>query len=322
MGKKMKLRKIYDNAVQTAILNDPRGETAVNKELKELNKQYKELKPKDKKYFDNESLTNPYADSRILHGSENKDIRKVMVGIDIEGDEILLADRLNEKGTGIDLIIAHHPKGKGITGLSDVMYMQTEILHTLGIPINVAESILAKRISTVEKNLMPMNHNRFVDIAKQLNIPLMCLHSPADNMVATYLQKIFDKEKPYKLSDITDRLLEEPEYQYAKHLGAGPKVVVGSEKRKAGKIFVDMTGGTNGSKEMFQFFAANNISTVVGMHFTEEHRNEADKNHVNIVIAGHIASDNLGLNLLFDAILPNKLEITECSGYKRYLRVK
>ena len=317
----MKLKDIYKKAIQTAILNDPRGKTIVSDELAEFNKRYDDLKNKDKKYFDMDSLTNPYADSRILYGDKNKEIKKIMVGIDIEGDEILLADRLNEKGKGIDLIIAHHPKGRGITGLSDVMCMQTEVLNSIGVPINVAESILAKRIDSVEKNLMPLNHNRFVDIAKLLDMSLICLHTPADNMVVAYLQKIFDKEKPYKLSDIVDRLLKEPEYQYAKHLGAGPKVVVGSEKRKAGKVFVDMTGGTNGAKEMFQYFATANISTVVGMHFTEEHRIEAEKNHVNIVIAGHIASDNLGLNLLFDAILPKKLELVECSGYKRYSRM-
>ena len=318
----MKLHKIYKEAVRIAVLNDPRGKRIVDRDLKERNKQFDDLKPEGKKYFDCESLTNPYADSRILYGDQNKKIKKVLVGIDIEGDEILLADRLNLKGKGIDLIIGHHPKGKGITGLSDVMLMQTEILNKFGIPINVAEGLLEKRISTVDKNLMPMNHNRFVDIARLVDMPLMCLHTPADNMVTSYLQKIFNKEKPYKLSDIIDRLLKEPEYQFAKHLGAGPKVVVGSEKRKAGKVFVDMTGGTNGAKEMFQFFAANKISTVIGMHFTEEHRKEAEINHVNIVIAGHIASDNVGLNLLFDAILPKELEIIECSGYKRYSRLK
>ena len=39
------------------------------------------------------------------------------------------------------------------------------------------------------------------------------------------------------------------------------------------------------------------VGTVVCMHLSEEHIKEAEKNHVNAVIAGHIASDNLGINL-------------------------
>ena len=34
------------------------------------------------------------------------------------------------------------------------------------------------------------------------------------------------------------------------------------------------------------------------MHISEEHRKEAEKSHLNVVVAGHISSDNLGLNLL------------------------
>ena len=318
----MKLREIYGKAVAVGIENDPRGGKIVKQELKENKKAFDKLQKKDLKYFDRDTLRNPYSDSRILFGNPAKKIKKVMVGIDIEGDELLLADRLNEKGAEIDLVIGHHPKGRGIVGLSNVMKMQAEILHSFGVPINVAESILDKRISTVAKNIMPLNHNRFADMAKILDIPLICLHTPADNMVTTYLQNKFNRQNPYKLSDIIDILLEEPEYRYSKKLGAGPKVIVGNERRKAGKVYVDMTGGTNGAKEMFQFFAASNISTVVGMHFTEEHRNEAEANHINIVIAGHIASDNLGMNLLFDSTLSKDIKIVECSGFKRYTRRK
>jgi putative NIF3 family GTP cyclohydrolase 1 type 2 len=57
------------------------------------------------------------------------------------------------------------------------------------------------------------------------------------------------------------------------------------------------------------------------MHLSEDHRKEAEKNHVNVVIAGHIASDNLGLNLLFDHITESgELIILECSGFRRVIR--
>jgi hypothetical protein len=54
---------------------------------------------------------------------------------------------------------------------------------------------------------------------------------------------------------------------------------------------------------------------------SEEHRKEAEKCHLNVVIAGHIASDNLGINLLLDKVLSGqKINIIECSGFRRVAR--
>jgi len=148
----------------------------------------------------------------------------------------------------------------------------------------------------------------------------MCCHTPADNCVATYLQKLFDKEKPVYLQDIIDLLLEIPEYDYAAKVGIGPTILNGSKDRKAGKIFVDMTGGTEGSTEVFEKLAIAGVSTVVAMHLSEEHFKNAQKYHINIVIAGHIPSDTLGLNLMLDAVEKKfgKLEIINVSGFQRF----
>jgi len=91
---------------------------------------------------------------------------------------------------------------------------------------------------------------------------------------------------------------------------------VGDENRRAGKVFVDMTGGTEGSVKIYEKLADAGVGTVVGMHISEEH-------HVNVVIAGHIASDALGLNLIFDELCRiDKLDIIECSGFVRIDRTK
>jgi hypothetical protein len=146
-------------------------------------------------------------------------------------------------------------------------------------------------------------------------------HTPADNMVATYLQKAFDKEKPYTLDDITDLLLEMPEYREAARHGAGPKIILGSKRRKTGKVFVDMTGGTEGSKQIFESIAQSGINTLVGMHFSEDHRKEAEKHHLNVVVAGHISSDNVGMNLLLDEVSKGaSLKVIDCSGFVRAKR--
>ncbi|MBS1115099.1 MAG: hypothetical protein H6Q94_828 [Nitrospirae bacterium] len=317
----MKIREIYQKAVDVGMSNDPRGRDAVLKDLQRIEKEYGDLKPGEKEFFDQESLINPYADSRILSGSGEEDVKTILLGIDIEVGEILLCESLKNRGGAVDLVVSHHPEGIAFANLYAVMYMQSDILRRYGVPINIAEDLMEQRVREVERRLMPLNHTRAVDAARLLGIPFMCLHTPADNMVATFLQSSFEEKKPYLLSDIIDFLRLLPEYREAAKNGSGPKILLGAENRRAGKIFVDMTGGTEGSKDIFQSLATTGVNTLVVMHLSEEHRKEAEKNHLNIVVAGHIASDNLGLNLLLDEVLKgSEIHILSCSGFQRVSR--
>jgi putative NIF3 family GTP cyclohydrolase 1 type 2 len=316
----MKFKDIYNKAVKRGLELDPRGVKEVKAELAQIKKEYDSLGKEEKKYFDKEKLTNPYSDTRMLNGAPNTEVKRVMMGIDIDVSEVLLADRLNQKkGKKIDLIIAHHPQGTGTIGLGDVMAMQAGVLAKFGVPIHIGESLLAERSGEVGRRLMPANHTKTVDAAKLLGIPLMCMHTPTDNAVTTYLQDIFDKKKPLYISDIFDILHKIPEYDYARANTIGPKLVVGSKKRKAGKIFVDMTGGTGGSKMAFEKLSAAGVGTIVGMHIGDDHRKEAEKHHMNVLLAGHISSDNLGINLLMDDIFTG-VDVVECSGFRRFTR--
>ena len=318
----MKLRDIYKKAIEIAIENDPRGRDIVLKDLEHRKKDLEDLKPDEKEFFDKESLQNPYSDSRILYGTDDEEIKGILVGIDIEVGEVLLADSLRSRGRRIDLLLSHHPEGRAFANLYTVMQMQSDILNRFGVPINVAESLMEGRIKEVERKLMPLNHTRAVDAARLLDIPFMCLHTPADNMVASYLQKLFDETKPYFLSDVLDMLKNVPEYKTAGINSVGPKIILGSKNRKAGKIFVDMTGGTEGAKEIFESLKNSSVSTIIAMHVSEDHRKEAEKNHLNVIIAGHISSDTLGMNLLLDGISKyDSLDILECSGFKRFSRL-
>lgn len=317
----MKLRDIYRRAIEIGFENDPRGKDIVKKDLERRKKDFDELKPEDKEFFDQESLKNPYYDSRILYGTGDEEIKTILVGIDIEVGEVILADSLRSKGKQLDLLLSHHPEGRAYANLYAVMRMQSDILNRFGVPINIAEGLMDGRIKEVERKLMPVNHTRAVDAARLLDIPFLCLHTPADNMVATYLQRLFDEKKPYYVKDVIEILRNIPEYREAGMNSVGPKVLLGTNERKAGKIFVDMTGGTEGSKEIFESLTTGGVSTIIAMHLSEEHRKEAEKNHLNVIIAGHISSDNLGLNLLLDEVTKgDSVEILECSGFKRITR--
>jgi putative NIF3 family GTP cyclohydrolase 1 type 2 len=318
----VKLSEIYELFIRLGKENDPRPAGEIEKVIERRKKQYDELKEDEKEIFDGENLGHPYNDTRILYGDPGSEIRKVLAGIDMETPEVLLADRLREKGEKIDLLLAHHPEGKALAALHQVMHMQEDILAELGVPINVAEGILASRISEVERGLMPLNHDRPVDAARLLNIPFMCVHTPADNMVAAFLTRYFEEKKPDTLNDVIRVLKEIPEYRRAALINAGPRIVVGEGKRRAGKIFVDMTGGTGGSEDAFARLAVAGVGTVVGMHIGEKHRKEAEKNHINVVIAGHMASDSLGINLLLDELEKNGVKVLSCAGLIRVVRSK
>ncbi len=318
----MKLRDIYQKAIETGMNNDPRGRDVIVKDIEQRKKSYDELKPDEKDFFDLESLQNPYADSRILFGTGDEEIRTVIAGIDIEVGEVLLAESLRSRGRQVDLLLSHHPEGRAYANLYDVMRMQSDILNRFGVPINIAEDLMEGRIKEVQRRLLPVNHSRAVDAARLLGIPFLCLHTPADNMVTNYLQRLFDEKKPYLISEVMNILKDIPEYKDAGLHTVGPSVFLGAKNRKAGKIFVDMTGGTEGSKEIFASLTTSGVSTIVAMHLSEEHRKEAEKHHLNVIIAGHISSDNLGLNLLLDEITRgNSLEVLECSGFKRFSRL-
>lgn len=319
----MKLERLYQKALEIGITNDPRGKNEIKKILEEEKGKFDKLKKSELDFYDKDRLFNPYADSRVLHGKLDKDVKTVIVGIDMQVGEILLTYLLNKNhDKKIDLIVSHHPEGYALAQLYDVMKLQADVMAAYGVNISVAEQLMEKRISEIQRRLLPVNHTRAVDAARVLGIPMMCIHTPADNCVTSYLKKIFNRKKPSKLKDLVEILKNIPEYKRSALQQVPPRIVNGSENNKCGKIYIDMTGGTEGAKEIMEKYAASGISTLVGMHFSEEHLDNAKKANLNVVIAGHISSDVLGLNLLFDEIeKEEKLLFVEVSGFQRIRRI-
>jgi putative NIF3 family GTP cyclohydrolase 1 type 2 len=315
----MKTKEILKLAIEMGIKADFRGKEGVMKFLERKRKKYENLSPKEKELFDLEALENPYLDSRIYHIAKDKEIKKVLAGIHIESEEILLAKELGD----IDLVIAHHPVGSGLANLADVMELQCDILNYYGVPINVAEALMTERIDEVARGVHAIIHQKTVDTAKLLGINLMSVHTPTDNLVAQFLKKLIEQKRPETLGDLVDLLLEIPEYREAAKIGSGPKITVGSRDKRCGKIaLTEITGGTEGSPKLYEKMAIAGIGTVVAMHQSEEHWKQARAAHINVVIAGHTPSDSLGMNLFLDELEKRGIEIVPCSGLIRVSRVK
>ena len=312
----MNIQQIYELAVKLGIANDLRGIVKVKKLLVKAKEKYGQLSPEKKKEFDQEKLTNPYSDSRVFV-DPGREIKKIMAGIDITPSELLLAKQL-----GVDLVIAHHPVGNALAGLHDVMHLQADVLSQYGVPINVAESLMKVRISEVARGVNAINHQRTIDMARILGVNFMVSHTPADNLAAKFVKNLLEEKNPEYVGDILKVLKEVPEYKEAMKIGVGPKIFVGSPENRAGKIAVtEFTGGTEGSPKLYEKMSQAGIGTVIAMHTSEEHRKEAEAAHVNIVIAGHMSSDSLGMNQLMDELEKQGIEIVPCSGFTRFKRV-
>lgn len=310
----MRIKEIQKLAIDLGVKSDFRGTEGVQRVLDIKKRKYE----KDKEDFDPEALENPYLDSRIYHIAEDKDIKRVLVGIDIDPSELLLAKQLGN----IDLVIAHHPMGKGLAHLADVMDLQEDVLNFYGVPINIAEGLMKERISEVARGVNSSNHQRTPDTARILNINLMNIHTPADNLAAKFLKLKIDEKKPQTIEELIKLLKEIPEYKEAQKIGAGPKIFVGNPENRTGKIaLTEITGGTEGSPKLYEKMAQAGIGTIVGMHISEEHKKEAESSHLNVVIAGHISSDSLGMNLFLDELEKQGIEIIPCSGFTRFSRV-
>jgi putative NIF3 family GTP cyclohydrolase 1 type 2 len=289
----MKLSRFFELALRYGIANDPRRR---------------------------KSSIGGYADTAILNGAPSAEIKKVLVGIDIDTAELLLADRIRQL-RGIDLVMSHHPQGKALAGLYGVMQVQVDILRSVGVPEPVAQGFLEERRRQVKRRLLSGNHNRPVDAARLLKLPFVCCHTPADNHVFAYVSRLLANKKPKLLKDVIDILNQIPEYRRAHGLLSAPRIMLGSPNRSVGKVLVEMTGGTEGSQYIYKHLYRCGVRTLVSMHLSEEHLKCVIDANLNVIIAGHISSDALGMNLLLDNIQRHgDLDILEISGFHRIKR--
>ena len=149
----MKIYDAYKLAIETGRKNDPRPVSEVELAMKEENDAYEALSDEKKQYFDKERLWNPYSDSRfsaMIEEAKELDAVRFMWGIDIGTGEMLLADRLREKGETVSAVVAHHPTGLSKVPFPSVMRIQTDMYAADGVPINVCESLMAPRIDLVK----------------------------------------------------------------------------------------------------------------------------------------------------------------------------
>lgn len=254
-------------------------------------------------------LTKAPEDSGIALAKDN--ITKVAFGIDVDTAEVMLAKQL-----GCQCVITHHPQGKERIEMYEVMNNQIDRMVKAGVPINKAEKALSKRKNAVERSMHVANYNKAVNAAELLDMGFMSIHSPADYLVEDFVQHFLDKrfgDKPKTtLQEVIDALMEISEYRKS---FSQPKIRIGKPNNYAGKIFVAMAGGTSGGVDVYKAYFEAGVGTLVLMHAPEDViKAVTDQNIGNIIIAGHMPSDSIGINQIITAMEAKGLEVIRMSG--------
>ena len=144
----------------------------------------------------------------------------------------------------------------------------------------------------------------------------MSIHTPADIIGEAYVQKFLDDKflgKPEtKVQDVIEALEEIPEY---KNSVRKPVVRAGSKDSYAGKIYVLMSGLTGPGAEILKAYFEAGVGTMIKMHIPEKDAKAVKEQKIgNVVVAGHMSSDSLGLNRIAQKWAESGVEVTMMSG--------
>jgi putative NIF3 family GTP cyclohydrolase 1 type 2 len=237
-------------------------------------------------------------------------IKKVLMGVDMDTAELLLAKQL-----GYDCVVSHHPKNTHPEML-DVLNDHIFKLEKLGVPRNKSQKALGEQKDTLSYGQHVSNSRRSESAAQLLNMPYISLHTPADLVGEAIVQKFLDEkfaDKPdTKLSDIVDALEGINEY---KNSSRKPVIRVGSKESYAGKIYVLMSGLTGPGAAILKAYFDAGVGTLVMMHIPEKDAKELKEHGIgNVVIAGHMSSDSLGMNKIAQKWQEQGVEVTMMSG--------
>ena len=251
----------------------------------------------------------PYDTDIIVEGES---IKKVLIGIDMETPELLLARQL-----GYDCVVSHHPKSDScIVDFAKVMDVQIERMVKSGVPINKAQKALRKKQQSVDLGSHASNYDRVGSAAKLMNMPYLNIHIPADfiteKIVQDRLDTAFNDKPKTKLKDIIDELNS---WEYYQGKVAQPIIRVGSNDDYAGKIEVLMAGGTNGGIDVIKSYFEAGVGTIIAMHIPEDVKKAVQEQNIgNIIIAPHMPSDSIGLLEIVNVWRDQGVEVTCMSG--------
>lgn len=248
------------------------------------------------------------ADCEITVAGEG--IKKVLMGVDMETAELMLAKQL-----GYDCVVSHHPKMNNVDMLK-VMDDHILKLEALGVPRNKSQKQLEERVDELSYMMHSANSRRSESAAKLLGLPFLNIHTPCDKIgekiVQQHLDKKFEGKNETSLQDVVDALGEIGEYRNS---ARKPVIRAGKKDSYAGKIYVLMSGLTGPGPKILKSYFEAGVGTLVLMHIPEKDVKEIREQNIgNVIVAGHMSSDSLGMNEIARKWAERGVETTMISG--------
>jgi hypothetical protein len=319
----VKLRELYETSVRLGMALDIRGAAALQRQMAQRRREYEALPAWQQAYYDQERFQNPFGDVRIANGPAETELETILLGINITVAELLLADRLRQKGTRIDAVIAHHTHGIGVAPslAEDFMPVMIDMLASEGVPRDEAERVIAPYVEDKLRAIEDF-HRIGPDTARLLGLPLACIHTPADYYIGEGVRPVVEAATHSTVGDVVRALLAMPEVQSAARIGAAPRIMSGEASWPAGRIFMKFGGGYILPPAAYPLLGQAGVHTVVQIGCGAEHARAAQAARVAIVRVPHAACDNIGINLLLDAIIAEHgpLRVIPCNSFERISR--
>jgi len=239
-----------------------------------------------------------------------KNIKKVLMGVDMDTAELMLAKEL-----GYDCVVSHHPRNTN-PDMLDVMNTHILRLEKLGVPRNKSQKALDPKKEELGYMKHVVNSRRSESAAKLMGMPYVSLHTPADIIGEAVVQKFLDEkfaDKPEAtLAEVVQALDGIGEY---KNSARKPVIRVGGNNSYAGKIYVLMAGYTGPGAAVHKLYFEGGVGTLVLMHIPEKDAKELKTHGVgNVIVAGHMSSDSIGMNIIANKWREMGVEVTMMSG--------
>lgn len=251
-----------------------------------------------------------YPDSGIVFCADvSQPIRKIAAMINCTPFDIFFA-----KEQGCDLVLTHHPIGKTIAGLPDMILQQSDNISPYGVDPGAVRGVLETASEKLRRELSGSNFFCEEQIAKLIGISVGNIHTLADNAAVQVLSEKLAPLSSGTLGDALRVLSEIFEYREASKRGNGPYIVLGEPSSPLGRIALsEFVGGQESDPLMIRALAEAGIQTILCPHFSEEYFAMAKQMGLNLLYCGHLASDSIGMNVLLDALLERDPSISVVS---------
>lgn len=251
------------------------------------------------------------ADSTVYISGSN--LERIMFGIDIGPAELLLARELE-----CDAVIAHHPAGGESTlRFPEVLHKQIDFMVTHGVAEDAARAAAQPLITRATMSAHAANHDHTPSFARHIRMPFLNLHLPLDELGRRIMVEAIDDhlvtlDRAPVVQDAIDALMTLPEFERAP---TRIMVPVGTLDSPLGRIAVVHGAGTNGGARIAAAYFDAGVQTVLYIHCAgPEVATLQEIGGGNLIVAGHIASDLLGINRYVAAVEALGVEVVRTSG--------